>query len=119
MGRVLFMGPSQEHPASPEYVDIASCHSTWSFDVRNHRFRRILRGFESAVNQPVTEWRPYYGLEEHPASDSFVVWLNPEGTRLLRSWRHRPDCPSCADQNTREVTGPGACALLPPGDSGG
>ena len=32
-------------------------------------------------------WRPYYGLDLDPSSEIFVLVLNPEGTRLVRSWR--------------------------------
>lgn len=110
MDRLLVMGQPNGHQAPAEYVDIESCHSLWSFDVRNQQFRRTIRGFEGAVNQPVTEWRPYYGFEEYPGSDSFVVWLNPQGTRLLRSWRHGPDCPACGSRKTSETIRPDASA---------
>lgn len=103
MDHIIMMEPSDEHEAPAEFVTIESCHSTWTFDIRNHRFRRILRGFEGAVDPPTTEWRPYHGVEEYPGTDSFVVWLNPEGTRLLRSWRHRPHCAACADRRTAPV----------------
>lgn len=76
---------------SPEVVTIESCHSTWEFDVRNMRFRRVLRGAGTGP-PPVTNWRPYFALD-HPHPDSFVVHLNREGTRLLSSWRHGPGCP--------------------------
>ena len=33
---------------------------------------------------PSTDWQPCYGVEIDPLSESFVVLLNPEGTRLLQ-----------------------------------
>lgn len=100
MDHVFMMGQWVEHDAPSELVEFESCHSTWTFDLRNRRFRRTLRGFAGAVDPPSTEWRPFFKVEEYPGTDSFVVWLNSEGTRLLRSWRHRQGCAACADQNT-------------------
>lgn len=77
---------------------IESCHSTWVFDTDRRRFRRVLKGVEVAHVRPTTEWRPYESLELVPGSDAFVVVLNPEGTRLLRSWRHVGDrCENCGE----------------------
>ena len=67
---------------------LESCHSTWLFDPARMRFRRILKGLDLDARNASTAWRPYFGLELDPISESFVVLLNPEGTRLLRSWRH-------------------------------
>jgi len=75
-------------------LTIESCHSTWEFDTERSRYRRVLRGFGEGP-AATTEWRPYYGLEIDPASDTFVVVLNADGTRLLRSWRHDADCAQC------------------------
>ena len=46
----------------------------------------------------------YFGLEIDPISESFVVLLNPEGTRLLRSWRHVEQCPQCGGDQTAELS---------------
>jgi hypothetical protein len=81
---------------------IESCHSTWVFDPERRRFRRILKGLEFQHGTVSTQWRPYYLLEADPHSEYFTVWLNPEGSRLLRSWRHGVDCVECREQ----VTGP-------------
>lgn len=108
MDHVILMTQRDRHNAQPQFVEVESCHSIWSFDVHNHRFRRTLRGFEGMFDPPTTEWRPYYRFEEYPGSDSFVVWLNPDGTRLLRSWRHRPHCASCGDQRTTLSWSPAA-----------
>ena len=80
---------------------VESCHSSWVFDTGRGLFRRVLKGADVAAHRAATSWRPFYGLEMDEGSDSFVVYLNPEGTRLLRSWRHLPGaCPSCGEQTT-------------------
>jgi hypothetical protein len=77
---------------------IDSCHSTWVFDTDHRRFRRVLKGVDVAHVRPATDWRPYESLELVAGSDAFVVVLNPEGTRLLRSWRHVGDrCENCGE----------------------
>ncbi len=68
------------------------------------RFRRVLKGLDLDAPQASTAWRPYYGLEMDPYSESFVVLLNPEGTRLLRSWRHVEHCPQCGGDATGEIS---------------
>lgn len=83
---------------------LESCHSTWVFDVAHLRFRRILKGLDLDASRASTAWRPYFGLELDPLSESFVVLLNPEGTRLLRSWRHVEHCPQCGGEATAEFS---------------
>lgn len=83
---------------------IESCHSTWVFDEVGHRFRRILKGLD-ADQRPMTGWRDYVGLELDPDSDAFVVLLNSDGTRRLRSWRHvSGTCANCGEQQTTELS---------------
>lgn len=95
-----------------EPLVIESCHSTWIFDVERLRFRRILKGVEVSNTRPTTGWRPYESLELVPGSDGFVVVLNPEGTRMLRSWRHvGTRCESCGE-STRELSLEDVRALL-------
>jgi hypothetical protein len=89
-------------PESPLVLE--SCHSTWLFDTSNMRFRRILKGLDLDARDASTAWRPYYGLELDPMSESFVVLLNPEGSRLLRSWRHVQHCPQCGGDATAELS---------------
>jgi hypothetical protein len=81
-----------------------SCHSTWVFDVDRMRFRRILKGTEGGLRPVVTGWRPYFGLDLEPLGESFTVLLNPEGTRLLRSWRHTTDCTQCGGHVTAVIS---------------
>ena len=79
-----------------------SCHSTWLFEPERMRFRRILKGLESGSGEVTTEWRPYFGLEVDQQGEYFVVLLNPDGSRLLRSWRHTSDCTECGSHMTGE-----------------
>ncbi len=81
---------------------LESCHSTWIFDTDRMRFRRILKGIEVGERTVATDWRPYARLELDPRSEIFSVWLNAEGTHLIRSWRHTAGCEQC----TGQVTGP-------------
>jgi hypothetical protein len=81
---------------------LESCHSTWVFDGRHMRFKRILKGLAKDTLHVTTEWRPYSRLELDDSSESFIVWLNPEGTRLLRSWRHVEHCSQCGGDRTGE-----------------
>ena len=83
---------------------IESCHSTWVIDMENSRFRRILKGFYDHAAQASTAWRPCFGVEIDPHSESFVVLLNAEGTRLLRSWRHVDHCAQCGGEATSELS---------------
>lgn len=83
---------------------IESCHSTWIVDQEHGRFRRVLRGVAPAGSPTSTEWRPCFGVEIDPSSESFVVLLNAEGTRLLRSWRHVEHCAQCGGEATSELT---------------
>lgn len=81
-----------------------SCHSTWLFDAEHMRFRRILKGVVVGEHRVTTQWRAYYGLEVDGETESFTVLLNPEGTRLLRSWRHTHDCDQCGGHATSELS---------------
>ncbi len=47
---------------------------------------------------------PYFGLDLDPVSESFVVLLNEDGTRLLRSWRHVEHCTQCGGEATGELS---------------
>ncbi len=85
-------------------VVLESCHSTWLFDTARMRFRRILKGLDIDARNASTAWRPYFGLELDPLSESFVVLLNAEGTRLLRSWRHVEHCAQCGGDATVELS---------------
>jgi hypothetical protein len=81
-----------------------SCNSTWVFDAEHMRFRRILKGIEVDSRAVFTEWRPYFGLDAADDSEAFTVLLNPEGTRLIRSWRHTGDCAQCGGHLTAELS---------------
>ncbi len=93
-----------ETPVGEDILVLESCHSTWLFDAERMRFRRILKGLDLDARNASTAWRPYYGLELDPISESFVVLLNPDGSRLLRSWRHVDHCPQCGGEATAELS---------------
>ena len=67
-------------------------------------FRRILKGFETDGQPVATQWRTYCGLELDEYSESFTVVLNPEHTKLIRSWRHTQDCTQCGGNVTAELS---------------
>jgi len=81
---------------------LESCHSTWIFDEDQHRFHRILRESPTAVGVP-TPWQDYFALQLDSDSEAFTVWLNADGTRRLRSWRHRDRCEACDTEATAEL----------------
>ncbi len=85
-------------------IVIESCHSTWIIDMEHSRFRRLVKGGNLHSGPASTEWQPCYGVEIDPLSESFVVLLNPEGTRLLRSWRHVEHCSQCGGEATSELS---------------
>ena len=87
-----------------EQIVIESCHSTWIIDMENSRFRRVVKGSDQRTGPASTEWQACYGVEIDPLSESFVVLLNPEGTRLLRSWRHVEHCSQCGGEATSELS---------------
>ena len=87
-----------------EEIIIESCHSTWIIDMENSRFRRVVKGSSHHATPASTEWQACYGVEIDPLSESFVVLLNPEGTRLLRSWRHVEHCSQCGGEATSELS---------------
>ena len=83
---------------------IESCHSTWIFDAIRMRFRRILKGTEVGGEPVTTGWRAYYQLDVPPDAETFTVYLNPAGSRMIRSWRHAPDCAQCGQHRTEEIS---------------
>jgi hypothetical protein len=76
-------------------IVIESCNSTWLFDNDKGRFRRVPRGTPLDLPAPDAEWQRFYRLEVDPDTDAFLVSLNESGSRLLRSFRHRPPCQQC------------------------
>jgi hypothetical protein len=89
---------------SVDQIIIESCHSTWIIDMENSRFRRVVKDSNYRTGPASTEWQACYGVEIDPLSESFVVLLNPEGTRLLRSWRHVEHCSQCGGEATSELS---------------
>lgn len=96
-------GPTVTH--SPQDVLVLeSCHSTWIFDPRNLRFRRILKGVEIGKHRVVTDWRPYWQVRVDLQGEGFTVYLNSTRTRLIRSWRHSQHCTQCNGSSTAELS---------------
>ena len=90
--------------AGSERLVLESCNSTWVFEPDRSRFRRVPRDVNVDAPVPATDWSTYFKLEVDPETDAFVVALNEEGTRLLRSFRHHEPCPHCADEVTTELS---------------
>src|ERR1700689_1934781 len=80
------------------------CHSTWIFNTDRMLFRRILKGLALDAHAATTAWRAYFGLEIDPISESFVVLLNPEGTRLPLSRRHVEQSPQGGGNQTAQLS---------------
>ncbi len=98
------MSLGQNHGSTvPDVQVIESCHSTWLFDTERLRFRRVLKGLDLDVEEASTAWRPYYRLDLDSRSDSFMVIVEPAGSRALRAWRHVAGCPHCAGDVTAEL----------------
>jgi hypothetical protein len=83
---------------------LQSCHSTWIFDSRHLRFRRILKGVEIGSHPVVTDWRPYWQVRVDAEGEGFTVYLNSTRTRLIRSWRHSQHCSQCSGSDTAELS---------------
>ncbi|HEX3794179.1 MAG TPA: hypothetical protein VHV57_06735 [Acidimicrobiales bacterium] len=83
-----------------DVITLESCHSTWVFEPNAMRFRRILKEIEVGDHAVATGWRPYFRLQLESDSEAFTVFLNPEGSRLIRSWRHTQDCQQCGGHVT-------------------
>jgi hypothetical protein len=87
----------------PDVLVIESCHSTWLFDTDRRLFRRVLKGLDLDVEEASTAWRPYDRLDLDSRSDSFMVIVEPAGSRAVRAWRHVAGCPHCAGDVTAEL----------------
>jgi len=67
---------SEVPPAQDDSLFVMeSCHSTWIFDTDKLRFRRVLKGLALDAHAATTAWRPYFGLEVDPISESLGVLL--------------------------------------------
>jgi hypothetical protein len=82
-------------PGTANLITIESCNSTWLFDNDMGRFRRVPRATPLDLPAPDAEWQRFFRLEVDPDTDAFLVSLNESGSRLLRSFRHRPPCQQC------------------------
>lgn len=83
---------------------LASCHSLWLFDLHRMRFQRVPRGSRLDVPVSSSEWTPYHRVDIDPSTGVFVVSLDEQGTKLLRSRVHLDSCPHHhADDRTGEL----------------
>jgi hypothetical protein len=87
-----------------ETIIVESCHSTWIIDLDRMRFRRILKDLEVGRRSVSTEWRPYSQIHFSPDGETFTVFLTPDGSRRIRSWRHTAGCAECGGQVTEELS---------------
>lgn len=94
---------SGEAPGSPVRV-LESCHSLWIFEPGRGRFRRVPRGTRLDMPPQENEWTPYFRLELDASSGAFSVGLNPDDTRVLRSWLHVDPCRHCSGDHTAELS---------------
>jgi len=95
--RELTMPPQPSNDAG-RYETIETCHSTWIFDVVEHRFARLPRGHLRASTPallPSAQWQLYDAVVVDPVSGAFLVRLNPSGSQILRSKIHHDPCPFC------------------------
>jgi hypothetical protein len=83
---------------------LESCHSTWIFDTDRMRFRRILKGTEVGGQPVATGWRDYARLDAPANAETFTVFLNEAGSRMIRSWRHQAGCTQCGEHDTRAMS---------------
>jgi len=83
---------------------LESCHSLWIFEAERGRFRRVPRGTRLDMPSAENEWMPYYRLELDTSSGAFSVGLNPDDTRVLRSWLHVDPCRHCSADQTGELS---------------
>ena len=89
-----------------EPVIIESCHSTWVVDFEQSRFKRILKGIRTprrctGLHELATLLRLLSTTRPRSRFSSFSM---PEGTRLLRSWRHVEHCTQCGGEATSELS---------------
>ena len=73
-------------PPAPDTLRIETANSVWVFEPERKRFWRVPRGLD--INSPSTAraWQPYHDLVLDAETSAFTVWLDPDGTRLLRSY---------------------------------
>jgi hypothetical protein len=83
---------------------LESCHSLWIFEPARGRFRRVPKGTRLDMPCAESEWTPYYRLEVDASSGAFSVGLNPDDTRVLRSWLHAEPCRHCSGDHTAELS---------------
>lgn len=82
--------------------ELESCHSLWLFDVEGRRYLRVPKGASLEISAVEKFWRPYRDVALRP-NGSFVITVTPDGSRMVRAWRHLDPCPLCAMEHTAEI----------------
>lgn len=77
------------------YPSVESCGFLWLFDANRNRFRRVPRGVAPELVGAPDEWVRYHRVELQVDRSCFVVTLDVDGTRVLRSWLHFDPCAHC------------------------
>ncbi len=96
------------HESNDRYETIETCNSLWVFETQEKRFLRLPRTHplpSSYSLLPDSAWEHYESLTLDPVSGEFIVRLTSDGSRVLRSQRHRQPCPLCTTDDlslTRE-----------------
>ena len=85
-----------------DIMALESCDSTWIFVVSRMRFCRIRKGIEPSQRRVSAEWHPYSYVEIEPLAETFSVYLTPDRSRVIRSWRHSDGCVQCGAGRTPE-----------------
>ncbi len=97
--------------SNDRYETIETCNSLWVFEAQEKRFLRLPRSHplpSSYSLLPESAWEHYESFTLDPVSGEFIVRLTADGSRVLRSQRHRQPCPICSSEAdltmTREIS---------------
>ncbi|MGC9154595.1 MAG: hypothetical protein ACP5HZ_03000 [Ferrimicrobium sp.] len=102
---------ARTNESSDRYETIETCNSLWVFEAQEKRFLRLPRSHplpSSYSLLPESAWEHYESFTLDPVSGEFIVRLTADGSRVLRSQRHRQPCPICSAEAdltmTREIS---------------
>jgi hypothetical protein len=98
---------ARTHESNDRYETIETCNSLWVFEAQERRFLRLPRTHplpSSYSLLPESAWEHYELFTLDPVSGEFIVRLTADGSRVLRSQRHRQPCPNCSVENEASLT---------------
>jgi len=98
---------ARTHESNDRYETIETCNSLWVFEAQEKRFLRLPRTHplpSSYSLLPDSAWEHYESFTLDPVSGEFIVRLTADGSRVLRSQRHRQPCPNCSIENDASLT---------------